>query len=124
MVDQFPTLTADASTATTSSAPPAVLTYSPSSPYLAQARLAGSAGHHQPVMTADAIDIDHIRCQFEVLKLRLRNRALATVVPWLRLPCRLGVGPLTEVTRPKVPAKPRPREEVRQHRNCSGIGLV
>ncbi len=45
MLGLCPALTADASTATTSSAPPAVLTSSTSSAYLAQAHLAGSAGH-------------------------------------------------------------------------------
>ena len=35
---------------------------------------------YQPVVTADVLDMNHIRLQAEVLRLRQRNRTLAAVV--------------------------------------------
>ena len=35
---------------------------------------------YQPVVTADVLDMDHIRLQAEVLKLRQRNRTLAAII--------------------------------------------
>ncbi len=37
-------------------------------------------GDYQPVVTADVLDMDHIRLQAEVLKLRQRNRTLAAII--------------------------------------------
>jgi len=62
---------------------------------------------YQPVVTADVLDMDHIRLQAEVLRLRQRNRTLAAVVRLLLALVRALGGRLERRRLPQGPAKAR-----------------
>jgi len=60
---------------------------------------------YQPVVTADVLDMDHIRLQAEVLRLRRRNRTLAAVIRLLLALVRALGGRLEQRRLPQGPAK-------------------
>ncbi len=60
---------------------------------------------YQPVVTADVLDMDHIRLQAEVLRLRRRNRTLAAVIRLLLALVRALGGRLKRRRLPQGPAK-------------------
>ncbi len=62
---------------------------------------------YQPVVTADVLDMDHMRLQAEVLRLRQRNRTLAAVVRLLLALVRGLSGRLDRRRLPEGPAKAR-----------------
>jgi len=62
---------------------------------------------YQPVVTADVLDMDHIRLQAEVLRLRQRNCTLAAVVRLLLALVRALRGRLDRRRLPQGPAKAR-----------------
>ncbi len=61
--------------------------------------------NYQPVVTADVLDMDHIRLQAEVLRLRRRNRTLAAVIRLLLALVRALGGRRERRRLPQGPAK-------------------